>query len=98
VPLASFASDVTINNKKICKVYVQYLPAADETSTYDMSIVLGTMFFQSFSMYVSEASTSEVQVTFNVNTNALSSAYLGSAVATEGSNAFPITPMELIVT
>jgi hypothetical protein len=53
VPLASFVSDETINNVDICKVYVQYLPTVDSTATYDMSIILGTMFFQSFSMYAS---------------------------------------------
>lgn len=96
IPLATFAAD-GFNGTRVCNIFVEYLQVINDNKTesgpltQDYSIVLGTMFFQSFDMYVYQKPISysvPTRISFSVNPNALSRAYIGRAVNPKGPDAF----------
>jgi hypothetical protein len=87
-PLGSFAATQQYLNHTECFVYVEML---DESLANSLQIVLGNMFFQSFS-YLTQYSGLSTTVTIAVSPNALEATYLGTFVNFTEVDAFTITP------
>jgi hypothetical protein len=74
VPLGSFAATQNYLNYTECFIYVEEL---DESLANSLQIVLGNMFFQSFS-YLQQFEGLSTTVTLAVSPNALDATYLGT--------------------
>lgn len=103
IPIATFAATekAITDGEDICSVYVEYLPADSLEMTQDLSIVFGSMFFQSFSMYAHQKPISQViptNLVLYVNENALSTAYIGNDDTTQGTNIFKPMTQSLNIT
>ena len=92
IPLASFAANYDGEGGS-CVIFVEYL---DDSQQNGMSIMLGSMFFQSIYAQYTMAGVNSVTVDMYKNLNALSSTYLGSDIIPVGDSPFvvPVAKLE----
>lgn len=94
-PIATFATDASLDGKDVCQIYAQYIPIDDASmDTQDYSIILGTMFMQSF--YLSKLGSSEIYLTRNPN--ALPGTDFIGLIKATGPSPFNITASNLNLT
>jgi hypothetical protein len=97
-PLYAFASDNTEDGETSCIIYVQELmtqndPDGDLSQRESKSIILGSMFFQVYSLYVHYRPSQDVKtgIELSVNVNAPKGTFLGmDSTVTEGPNPFQV--------
>lgn len=92
IPLATFAANSNIDGG-VCGIFVEFLDS--RLSDDSKFIILGSMFFQSFYIQVTQAGVNAVSIDMYKNLNALPNTYIGSLEYAQGENPFQITVAKL---